>query len=238
MQLQIFDSPDQLAVFASDLIIDAVQQKNDLLLCTATGNSTTKTYKELVNKKDLYSCEHVRIIKLDEWGGIPMESPATCESYLHLNLLNPLKIIPRHYFGFESHAEDPEKECIRMQHILQHEGPIDLCILGIGLNGHIAFNEPSPVLEPFCHTARLSPSSLNHKMIKDIKDQPTYGLTLGLADILLSRKILLLISGQSKAEITRDLMKKKITTSLPASLLWLHPEVYCLCDKEAYSLSD
>jgi len=236
MQLRIFDSMNDLSDFASDLIISAITVKDNLLLCTATGNSTTETYKKLVNKKDRFSCENLRIIKLDEWGGVPAEHPMTCETYLQEKLLRPLQVKPANYFALNSNAPDPEQECSRIEHILKSQGPVDLCILGIGLNGHVAFNEPADFLIPHCHKASLSPSSLNHPMVRETGVVPKYGLTLGMANILHASKIMLLISGKSKASITAALMQKKIDTHLPASFLWLHPDVLCLCDKDAMGI--
>jgi len=236
MHLRLFESMNDLSEFASDTIISEIVANKSLLLCTATGNSTTETYNKLVIKKENFSSEQLRIIKLDEWGGIPAKNPMTCETYLRGKLIQPLHIRESNYFTFDSDPVDPNLECNRIQQLLDQQGPVDLCILGLGLNGHIAFNEPAESLNPHCHVAHLSASSLNHPMAKELKERPTYGFTLGMADIINSKKILLLISGKSKPEITRDLMKKRITNNLPASFLWLHPDVYCLCDKEAYSL--
>jgi galactosamine-6-phosphate isomerase len=237
MNLQLFASPEELAEQASEHIIDRLRNTGEFLICTATGNSTTLTYKKLVEKRQRYSTEHLKVVKLDEWGGIPLDYPQTCETYLWNHLLRPLHIAEDQFLGFISDTENPAEECRRVQDRLDQEGPIDLCILGIGLNGHIAFNEPAAFLQPHCHIAKLSEKALNHPMAKEMGAKPTYGLTLGMADILNSKEILLLISGASKAEITRDFMQRRISTELPASFLWLHPNVHCLCDREAFSLA-
>jgi galactosamine-6-phosphate isomerase len=233
MQLHLFDSMNDLSDYASGAIIREMKQKGTLLLCTATGNSTTETYKKLVKKRSEFDSDNLRIIKLDEWGGVPAGHPMTCESYLQERLLQPLRIKASNYYAFDSDADDPLAECNRIQQILDANGPIDLCILGIGVNGHIALNEPGETLHPHCHKAVLSTASLNHPMVRETGMTPGYGLTLGMADILNSRKILLLISGKSKADVTRELMTKRISTKLPASFLWLHPDVQCLCDRDA-----
>jgi galactosamine-6-phosphate isomerase len=234
MQLRLFDSMNDLSEFAASVIIAEINQNRNLLLCTATGNSTSETYYKLVSKKKEFTSEKLRVIKLDEWGGVPADHPMTCEAYLQKRLLRPLIIDPVNYISFTSDAEDPDQECERVQHLLDVQGPIDLCILGIGMNGHIAFNEPGDFLIPHCHKANLSSSSLNHPMVRETDVTPKYGLTLGMADILKSRKIILLISGKNKASVTRQLMLKKLDTQLPASFLWLHPDVHCFCDRDAF----
>lgn len=118
---------------------------------------------------------------------------------------------------------------------MQTQAPIDLCILGLGKNGHIAFNEPGDTLHPYCHVAQLSPESMQHTMAQTMQTQPTYGLTLGMADILSAKKIILLITGSNKKSAIEKLLQSNLTTHLPASLLWLHPDVDCLIDENSLS---
>jgi len=236
MKIDIFNTYDELSQKAKELIVQEIEQDKNLLLCTATGGSPTRTY-ELLGKAyheqpGLFS--GLRIIKLDEWGGIPLDQPGTCESYLEKHVLQPLQIPEGRYTGFNSNPENPNKECERVQDKLRKEGRIGLCILGIGENGHIAFNEPAEFLEPFCHKAELSEMSLQHKMASGMQIKPTYGLTLGMADILHSKMIIILIHGTQKKEIVKKFLAKEISSSLPASFLWLHPNVICLIDSNAY----
>ena len=224
MQIEYVDSETALAEKASAHIIAAIQKQPDLLLCAATGNTPTATYRQLVAQQNLFPKDQLRLLKLDEWGGVPAEHPGSCETYLQQELVQPLKIDPPRYFSWQSNPADPVAECTHMQGVLQKEGPIDLCILGLGLNGHIAFNEPADFLRPHCHVAQLTPESLGHSMAKDMQNAQLYGLTLGMSDILAARQILLLISGASKKEITQRLLNGKISTQLPASFLWLHED--------------
>ncbi|WP_373553180.1 galactosamine-6-phosphate isomerase [Haliscomenobacter sp.] len=228
MHIQHFDSETALAAAASQIILQAIQKKPDLLLCAATGNTPTATYQNLVAQRTLFPSNKLRIFKLDEWGGAPMDHPGTCEAYLQEHLLQPLNILADRYFSFQSNPADPQQECTRIQKLLQKEGPIDLCVLGLGMNGHLAFNEPGAFLQPHCHIAQLTEDSLGHSMAKDMQGVKLYGLTLGMSDILAAKEVLLLISGQTKVEITQRLMEAKISTQLPASFLWLHSNVQVL----------
>ncbi len=238
MKIEICVSYEELSLKAKDLIVQEIWKNKNLLLCTATGGSPTRTYELLgetyQNKPELFS--GLRIIKLDEWGGIPLDEPGTCETYLQKHVLQPLQIPEERYTGFNSDPKNVDEECERVQEKLRKEGPIDLCILGIGMNGHIAFNEPAEYLEPFCHKAELSELSLQHKMACGMQVKPTYGLTLGMADILHSKMIIILIHGTQKKEIVKKFLAKKISSSLPASFLWLHPNVICLIEKDAIDL--
>jgi galactosamine-6-phosphate isomerase len=234
MKIQLYDNLELLSEAASEFLIREIQINEKMLLCAATGSSPTGTYEKLVQKRQRFSTEHLRIIKLDEWGGVSSHHPQTCESYLQKHLIEPFNISEHNYFSFESNPEVPEMECSRIQHLLDEQGPADVCILGLGMNGHIALNEPAEQLEANCHVAHISKSSMNHPMVRGMSVAPTYGLTLGMADILKSRKILFLVSGISKAAILKELLAGKISTRLPASLLWLHPDVHCLCENQLY----
>lgn len=231
------DNYDALSVEAASLVIEELKKNRNALLCAATGSSPTGTYANLKQHFDLHPelFSGLRVIKLDEWGGLSKDNPSTCESYLREQLTGPLHITPDRYISFQSDPKDPVKECGRITQELKKAGPIDICILGLGMNGHLALNEPGITLEAGPHVAKLSESSLTHPMIGVNGAKPSYGLTLGMADIFQSACILLLISGAKKKAITSALLKEKISTALPASFLWLHPNVICMIDREACS---
>ena len=203
MKIEICQSYQELSQKACDIILYELKWKKNLLLCAATGSSPTGTYQmlgeEYREQPELF--EELEILKLDEWGGIAMEHPGTCESYLQAHLVKPLEIEQSRYYGFNSSPDDPKQECLNMQDVLEKEGPIDLCILGLGMNGHLAFNEPAGFLQPHAHVSSLAPASLQHSMAAEMRIKPTYGLTMGMADILQSKMILMLISGPQKINI-------------------------------------
>lgn len=221
---------DHLSQLAGAFVIDEISINKGLLLCAATGHSPTGLYQQLSSRaqKDKNLFSQLRIIKLDEWGGIPMNHPITCEAYIQKNINAPLQVSDDRYFTFSSNPESPVDECTRMQGIIKNNGPIDICVLGLGINGHIGLNEPAPFLTPYFHKAQLSEPTLQHQMIQSVDDKPTYGLTLGMQDILNARKIILLITGNGKQEVTEQLLSQRITTQLPASFIWLHQHVECL----------
>ena len=232
MDISFVKDTTTMAEMASTLIAEAIRQKPNLLLCAATGNSPTETYKLLVAQKANFDSSQLRVIKLDEWGGVAMDNPQTCEQYLQQHLIKPLQISRERYFAFQSNSANPVDEIAGMQTILAANGPIDVCILGLGLNGHIAFNEPAELLEPNCHIATLSKQSMQHSMASEMGNKPTYGLTLGMSDILQSRQIVMLVTGQNKKDMIQKFLSKKITSQIPASFLWLHNNVQCFIDEQ------
>ncbi len=217
---------------AAGAILRELQKKPALWMCAATGNSPVGTYRSLVNglaeHPELFAS--LGIVKLDEWAGLHPVSPYSCEEYLQKHLLRPLGIPAERYIGFRSDAGDMALECARVARALEGCGPIDLCILGLGTNGHIGLNEPADVLSPYCHIARLSKASRNHGMLAAMDKKPSFGFTLGMSEILQSRKVILLATGPGKKEIIDALKKAEVRTSLPASFLWLHPDVSCYLD--------
>ena len=235
MEISILDSYEDLSQRAAGIILRQLDVKKDMLLCAATGNTPARTYdllaEECGRRPERFT--DLRVQKLDEWGGLPMSDPGSCEYYLRTRLLTPLNIDDRRYLSFRSNPADPLKECKRMQAQLSEAGPVDCCLLGLGINGHIGFNEPAAFLQPGCHVAQLSSTTLQHTMVAAANSQPHYGLTLGMADILQARMILLLISGSAKRDITRELLSQRVTPELPASFLWLHPNAICILDKQA-----
>jgi galactosamine-6-phosphate isomerase len=220
----------------ADLIKAEVKSKPDLLFCASAGGSPTGTYKRLSadQAKNARLFRKLRVLQIDEWGGLASEHPATCWSYLQNQLVRPLDIGADRFAGFQSDAADRERECKRIEVWLRKNGPIDICLLGLGLNGHIAMIEPADEFVPHTHVARLARSSLNHGMLQGLKQKPRFGFTLGVADILQSRKILLVVSGEPKRMVLKRLLKGEISTRFPASFLWLHSDVTVLCDRAAY----
>ena len=235
MNYFILDTYEDISRRAAEVISEQLERKQNLILGAATGNTPTGLYANLVDRARetpaLFSS--IRVLKLDEWLGLPMDHPGSCESYLRAHLIQPLEVTESRYFTFDSNPADPKAECRLIQDTVDREGPIDICILGIGTNGHICFNEPAPILRPNAHVAALAPSSQTHSMVSGTGTPVKSGLTIGMVDIFRSQTILLLISGASKRGVVQRLLTKDLTTDLPASLLWLHPNAICLIDRAA-----
>ncbi len=231
---RVFPDHESASRFATDWLAEQLRSKPSSLLCLATGHTPMRTYQLLAEcgKTEPELFDRVRLLNLDEWSGLDMDDPATCGRHLRDVLVTPLKLIDR-YVAFESRPADAPAECARVAAWLKKNGPIDACLLGLGLNGHLGFNEPAESLQPHSHVARLSNASLSHTMIGNSATRPTDGLTLGMAELMHSRRVLLLATGESKREPLRRLLSGEITTAFPASLLQLHPDSTIACDAAA-----
>ena len=231
MRFTVLPDRDALDRQAAALIWEAAGEKPDLLICLASGETPTGAYALLAGKPARLA--DARFIQLDEWASLAAHDPASCAAYLQQTLLGPLAVPPERWIGFRGDAPDAAAECRRVAAALDAAGPIDLCILGLGLNGHLALNEPAESFDPFCHVASLDEQSRAHPMLAATAVPPRSGLTLGLGDILRARRILLLVSGAAKREPLAGLAARRVTPGLPASFLWLHGDVVCFCDEAA-----
>jgi len=237
MRIQIDKDYAAISARAADFIVAEVKRRPDLLLCVSAGGTPTGPYQQLAARytRQPHLFRKIRVVQIDEWVGPPPSHPATCRYDLRTKLLAPLQIDSTRFRGYKSDAADPHREPRAMSRWLANNGPIDICILGLGLNGHIAMNEPGDELVPQAHVSKLTPQSQKHSMLASLKRKPRYGLTLGMADILRSRRILLLVSGPTKTAILKRTLQPQVTTHLPASFLHLHPDVTVLCDRAAAS---
>lgn len=235
MRFTVAEDYESASRAAAEVILAEVARKPDAVLCLPTGSTPERTYAILAERAraDPQIFASVRIVQLDEWGGLPRGDDSTCQAYLTRHVLGPLKVGPERFLGFDSDPTDPAAECAKFRERLAALGGIDLCLLGLGENGHIGLNEPADALEPFAHVAELSEHSRRHKMLTGKDTRRLYGLTLGVAEILQSRRVLLIVSGKHKARPLAELKSGRISTRCPASLLWLHPQAECICDRDA-----
>ena len=235
MKITRFSNYAAMSEAASQIIINTLKQNPSLRLGAATGGSPTGMYAGLAKAYQTAPSlfENLQVVKLDEWGIIPMSHPDSCQSYLKQHLLGPLNIPAERYEEFNTKNPDLLAECKRIQNSIDQKGPLDIVILGFGKNGHIGFNEPAESLQVDCHKAILAESTIQHDPTLSQGPEPAFGLTLGLRSILQAKKILFLVTGSGKEEAIKQLMERNVTTSLPASFLWLHPNVECLINENA-----
>ena len=231
MRFTVLPDREALDREAAALIWEAAGAKPDLLICLASGETPTGIYGLLAAAPERLAS--ARFIQLDEWAGVGIDDPASCAAYLEHTIRSPLAVPPERWIGFRGAAPDAAAECRRLAAALAAAGPIDLCILGLGRNGHLALNEPAASFDPFCHVAALAKQSRTHPMLVGTAAPVRQGLTLGLGDILRARRILLLVSGAAKQEPLARLADRRVTPALPASFLWLHGDAVCLCDEDA-----
>lgn len=239
MEIFIPDTYQALSMQAADDVIKLMKSRSHPLLCAASGDTPAGLYKEIVGKvnKNELNISDWSFVGLDEWVGMNETDEGSCRFNLNDQLFNFLKIAGDKIGFFDGRTNDLDKECEDVESFIQkHEG-IDVAILGLGMNGHIGMNEPgtSPALRS--HVTALDPitQKVGQKYFKQ-QQQLKEGITLGIATLLESKHIILLVSGSHKAEIVKKMLEGDISEKLPGSLLRNHPSLKVYLDKNAASL--
>ncbi|HOK08594.1 MAG TPA: 6-phosphogluconolactonase [Candidatus Hydrogenedens sp.] len=228
--LNVCSTYEEVCRNAFEQVVLSVGKNPKALICVATGESPIGVYRLFPEHSELF--RNIKILKLDEWGGIKPNDPSTCETYIKENIIQPLGINDKQLLGFRSDAGNPEDECERIKSIINQYNGIDVCILGVGVDGHIGLNYPADTIIPEAHI--VPAHYLTHSMLNKAQEKPTHGYTLGFKEILNSKEIILIVKGTSKKETLKLLLKGEITTHFPASLLLLSKNFTVYCDKDAY----
>ena len=235
MKKIVCDNYEELSRAAADIIAEQLSRKPDSVLGLATGSTPLGLYSELVRRHAAGTVDFskARSFNLDEYYPIEKNHPQSYNRFMRENLFEKI--------GFTSYrlpngeTDDPDAECAKYDAEIAAAGGIDIQLLGIGANGHVGFNEPADHYSIPTYLVELAESTLiaNSRFFTDGAIQPTSALTMGFGAIFGAKKILLLISGQSKAPIARRLFESKIHTDVPASLLLLHHDLTVIMDKAA-----
>lgn len=240
MNIIEFESKDQLGKEAAAIIARTIAAKPDAVLGLATGGTPIETYKELIQLHQAHqlSFKQTKTINLDEYAGLNPEHENSYMTYMKHHLFDHIDLPQDQYFLPNGNAAHLEKECLRYDQLIEAVGGIDLQLLGIGQNGHIGFNEPGTPFNSKTHVVQLDENTrqANARYFSSIDEVPTHAITMGIASILSSKKILLLASGKSKAKVIQYLEQAEIHPDFPASALKLHEDVTVLIDREAGSL--
>jgi len=243
MQKIICKDYSEVCLKAADIFAQQLTQKPNTVFGLATGSTPIGLYDEIVRRSKAGEMDfsHASAFNLDEYYPIKGNHPQSYKAFMDLHLFSKVKFKSTHIPNGE--AENPHKECAEYDAAIEFAGGIDLQLLGIGINGHIGFNEPSDVYPIGSHLTGLTESTLiansrffNNSVTSDgvlCEKQPTTALTMGIGPIFQAKHILLLITGASKAEITAKLFEGKLYTNIPACFLLLHPNVTVILDETA-----
>jgi len=219
-----------LSQTAAELIVKAVRGKAGLVLGLPTGRTPVGMYDELVrlHRNQSHDFSRIRTFNLDEYAGLHAGDPNSFDTYMHRHFFDHVNIPPEN-----THIPH---EVANYEAAIRDAGGIDLLIVGIGTNGHIAFNEPGSSFTSRTRTVNLAPETVANATKQFGNNAvPKQAITMGIGTILESRHILLLASGTAKADIVRRALHGPITESVPASALQQHPNVIAILDEEAKS---
>ena len=217
---------EALSCCAADIVEAQIRQKPDTCLGTVTGSSPEGMYRELVrrHREEGLELSRIRTVNTDEYAGLSGTHPQSYRYYLEEHFFRPCGIPSEHTAVPQGDAADPLKECRRYEALCRSH-PADLQILGVGHTGHIGFNEPADDFPELTHLVDLAPQTLaaNARYFDDPDTMPRQAITVGLGVLMRAKRILLLLSGSGKAEITERLLCGRIVPQVPATILRLHP---------------
>lgn len=238
MRLILCENYEDLSKQAAKLVASQVILKPDSVLGLATGSTPIGLYQNLIRYYQQGELDFSKIVSfnLDEYYPISPKNDQSYRYYMNENLFRHINLPLQNTFVLNGEAEDVEGECAAYEQKIAAYGGIDLQILGIGQNGHIAFNEPEEHLTAQTHITGLTENTIqaNARLFASPAEVPKQALTVGMATILKSRKIILLANGTAKHQAVTELLGNTLSTGNPSTLLKLHPDVVVLCDKAAY----
>ena len=239
--MRIYQSEDYQAMSrrAANIISAQVIYKPDCVLGLATGGTPVGTYKQLVGwyKKGDLSFAEVRSVNLDEYLGLSPHHEQSYRYFMQDNLFNHIDIKPENTHVLNGLAKNPEAECEAYNKLIRDLGGIDLQLLGMGHNGHIAFNEPGDNFGLGTHVVSLSERTIdaNQRFFENRDQVPRQALSMGIKSIMGARRILVVVSGEDKADAVCKAVTGPVTDQVPASVLQLHPDVTLVGDTAALS---
>ena len=236
----IRDSYQDMSHKAANIIAAQVTLKPNCVLGLATGGTPVGAYADLVeryNKGDLDFSE-VTTVNLDEYRGLPKEHPESYWSFMHRNLFDHVNVPAESIHLPDGTNPDAEDACKQYNEVIHSVGGIDLQLLGLGVNGHIGFNEPAESFSLGTHQVELTDSTrqANRRFFSSLEEVPTHARTMGVRDIMQARKVLMVANGAAKAQAIRDAFFGPVTPHVPASILQLHGDFTLVADEEALSL--
>lgn len=240
MNVLIFDTEEQIGIAAGNYMCGQVLQKPDSVLGLATGSTPLKPYGQMIDlyKKGVVDFSKVTTFNLDEYVNLDVNDKNSYHSFMHENLFDHINIPEGSINFLNGNASDPEKECEEYENKIKKAGGIDIQLLGIGSNGHIAFNEPSDCFQRWSHVVNLKESTVkdNSRFFKSIEEVPTQAVTMGIGSIMQAKKILIIAIGENKAKAIKQLINGNVTPQCPASVLQFHTDVTLMLDRGAASL--
>lgn len=225
---------EELSKKATALFVHALQAKTNPVIGLATGSTPERMYEKLVEKCQTgeISFAHATTFNLDEYACLSADDPSSYRYYMEEKLFQGIDIKKENTYLPNGLAKDLHRECQVYDKRIKEAGNLDFLVLGIGLNGHIGFNEPGTAFDSRTHVVQLTESTrqVNSRFFDALEDVPTEALTMGLGTIMDAKEIMLLVQGEKKAEILKEVVHGEVTPNVPASILQRHPNTTVITD--------
>ena len=238
LRTRVLPDYETMSAAAADVVASKLREKPDSVFMIPTGTTPLGMYRGLVKRHEEENLSFARatFFNLDEYLGLPPDHPASYHVYMRENFYGRVDVDPARVHVPDGIAPDPEVECERYERAIRAAGGVDLCVLGIGRNGHIGFNEPGAPFDSRTRVVRLAETTRRVNAADFEGDRaPERAVSVGMRTISDSREVLLLASGANKAQAVAAAVGGEVTEKVPASTLRRHPNVSFLLDREAAS---
>ncbi len=239
MKIIVCENYEEMSKAGAEIIAETVKNNPSCVLGLATGSTPVGMYKCLAekNKAGEITFKDVTSYNLDEYYPLAPDHDQSYRYFMNTNLFDHIDIDKSKTHVPDGLAADPAAMGKAYDEAIIAAGGIDLQVLGLGPNGHIAFNEPEDELYAGTHLTGLTDSTIeaNSRFFASKADVPTQAVTMGIGSIMKARKIIVLASGKGKHSVIKKMQDDRITTQVPATLLKAHPDVVIICDKDAYN---
>ncbi len=236
MKQVIFNDYKELSVKTAEQIAAIILKKPDALLCFPAGETSVGTFEHLIelNRKGNISFKKCKIVGLDEWANIGAMKSENCFSFLKKHLFDHIDYSEENLHFFDGESSDLKQECIETDNFIKKYGPIDMMLLGAGMNGHLGLNEPGTSFDLYSHIVNLDETTrkVGQKYFSGSVTL-TKGITLGIKYIMEAKTVILQLNGKRKAEVVKLLIDVDPSPVFPASAIKLHKNAFLLLDKEA-----
>lgn len=238
MKVTVLKSAEEIGVEVAKIFIEEVKNNPSCVLGLATGATPIPTYQNIIkmHKDENVSFKNVKTYNLDEYCDLPKDDKNSYYTFMHEQLFNGLDILEENVHFLDGNADDTDAECASYDKAVKEAG-IDIQLLGIGNNAHIGFNEPADKFTEGSFKVKLTESTINaNKIYFDENTMPHYALTVGVKQIMSAKKVILIATGEKKAEAVRNMIKGEVTPNVPASILQEHEDALIFLDEAAASL--
>jgi len=237
MQVIIAADYEDMSDRAAEIVNEAVRRKPDVILGLATGSTPEGLYARMIraHRQEGLDFSQVGTVNLDEYVDLPPEHPQSYRYFMNDKLFDHINIDKANTHVPNGRAECLSDECDRYEQMISDAGGIDLQVLGIGRDGHIAFNEPGTALQSPTHVTGLTRETIedNSRFFASPDEVPRFAITMGIGSIMRARRCLLLISGENKAEAAKAAIEGPITSMVTASALQMHSRTIAIVDEAA-----
>lgn len=237
MEIVILDSPKEVDEFVASQIVDLVKTKERPVVGFATGSTPVGAYNLMIEQYHLGKVDFSNLIafNLDEYVGVKLDHPRSFATFMRTRLFDQINVKKENIYALDGSKQDLTQVCNEYEKLIENN-QIDIQILGVGMNGHIGYNEPGSDLDGKTHVVDLQEksitSSLNYGFTK-IEEVPTKGITMGIGTIMKAKKLLMIAKGKDKKDIVKAMLEEPISSKIPSTIIRQHDNVIVILDKEA-----